>query len=252
VIFDVAADAYGRFMGRWSEPLADELVGLVRPEHGQRALDVGCGPGALTTRLVDRLGADAVSAVEPSAPFVEAVRAALPDVDVRQAPAEDLPYDDEQFDLTLAQLVVHFMANPVAGLAEMRRVTRPGGLVAASVWDHGGGRGPLSPFWSAVHDLQPEATDESGLPGSREGDLADLFRRAGLESVEEQEQSVTIGFASFDDWWEPFKLGVGPAGAYVARLGDDERDAVRDRCRERLGDGAFELTSAAWTATATV
>jgi SAM-dependent methyltransferase len=250
VTFDVAADSYGRFMGRWSEPLAGELVGLVRPEPGQRALDVGCGPGALTAALVDLLGAETVSAIDPSAPFVAANRERFPDVDVRQGAAESLPFDDDVFDLVLAQLVVHFMADPVAGLREMGRVAKPGGVVGASVWDHGGGRGPLSPFWAAVNDLRPEVSGEGKLSGSQQGGLARLFTDAGLSSVEETEQAVTIGFASFEDWWEPFTLGVGPAGDYVARLEPPDRDAVRDRCRERLGAGAFELTSVAWTATA--
>src|SRR3954463_11118246 len=110
--FDVAADSYDRFMGRWPQPLAGELVGLVRPQPGQRALDVGCGPGALTTVLIDRLGAAAVSAIDPSAPFVSATRSQFPDADVRQGAAESLPFDADVFDLVLAQLVVHFMADP--------------------------------------------------------------------------------------------------------------------------------------------
>src|SRR4051794_4956319 len=137
-------------MGRFSEPLADELLALVDPRPPQRALDVGCGPGALTARLVQRLGAGSVSALDPSPSFVAAARSRLPGVDVRQAAAEALPYDDEVFDLCLAQLVVLFMADPVAGLREMARVTRSGGVVAASVWDHSGANGPLSLFWRAV------------------------------------------------------------------------------------------------------
>ncbi|NUR07177.1 MAG: class I SAM-dependent methyltransferase [Nocardioidaceae bacterium] len=251
-MFDVAAESYGRFMGQWSEPLADHLVSLVAPEPGQRVLDVGCGPGALTGRLVERLGPEAVAAVDPSAPFVAATRARFPGADVREAAAESLPYDDDTFDLCLAQLVVHFMADPVAGLREMARVTRPGGLVAASVWDHGGGRGPLSPFWSAVRSLRPGESGESSLPGSREHDLTRLFAEAGLTGVTETEQGVTLGFPSFEAWWEPYTLGVGPAGAYVGRMAPKDRDVVRERCRERLPAPPFELSSWAWTATARV
>jgi SAM-dependent methyltransferase len=250
-VFDVAAEAYGRFMGRWSEPLAGELVRSLDLRPGQRVLDVGCGPGALTARLVEALGVEAVSAVEPSSPFVAAVRARFPGVDVRQGSAESLPHDDDSFDVAAAQLVVNFMADPVAGLREMARVTRPGGVVAASVWDHAGRRGPLSPFWDGVQDLEPDSRGEAALTGATGGDLARTFTEAGLGSVEETEQSVTVGFPSFEDWWQPFTLGVGPAGAYVAQLDPDRRDAVRDRCRARLGDGPFELTSVAWTATAT-
>ena len=153
--FDVPGDAYGRFMGRYSEPLADQFVELAGVRRGQRVLDVGCGPGALTARLVARCGAGRVCAVDPSAPFVDAVRERLPGVEVHQATAEGLPFADDSFDLCLAQLVVHFMADPVAGLREMARVALPGGLVSASVWDHTTGTGPLSPFWGAARDVDP-------------------------------------------------------------------------------------------------
>ena len=141
--FVVAAESYDRFMGRYSVQLGPQLATFAGVIAGMRALDVGCGPGALTSVLVDRVGADQVSAVDPSPPFVEAVRARYPGVTVLQASAESLPFPDRAFDAAIAQLVVHFMADPVAGLAEMARVTRPGGVVAASVWDHAGGLGPL-------------------------------------------------------------------------------------------------------------
>ena len=178
--FNVSADAYLRFMGRYSEPLAAQFADLAGVRGGQRLLDVGCGPGALTAELVSRAGPDAVSAVEPSGSFAAAARERLPGVDVRQAAAERLPFGDAAFDAALAQLVVHFMADPVAGLREMGRVTRPGGVVAACVWDHAGGRGPLSAFWRAVRELDPGADDESNLAGVREGHLAELFAQAGL------------------------------------------------------------------------
>src|SRR5207302_4089810 len=147
---------------------------------GQRLLDVACGPGALTAELVNRAGPEAVSAVEPSGSFAAAARERLPGVDIRQAAAERLPFGDAAFDAALAQLVVHFMADPVAGLREMGRVTRPGGVVAACVWDHAGDRGPLTEFWRAVRELDPAARDESGLAGVGEGDLVRLFAEAGL------------------------------------------------------------------------
>ena len=165
----MAAEAYGRFMGRFSEPLGTEfLAALDRAADvgpGARALDVGAGPGALTALLVDRLGVDLVCAVEPSPPFVLALRERLPAVDVRQAPAEALPWGRATFDLALAQLVVHFMADPVAGMREMARVTRTEGALAACVWDHAEGRGPLGTFWHAARDLDPGVRDESGLGG---------------------------------------------------------------------------------------
>ena len=172
--FDVPADAYLRFMGRYSVPLAERFLDLVPLRRGDRVLDVGCGPGVLTAPLVERLGDDAVAAVDPSAGFVDAVRARLPGVDAREATAEELPFDDDSFDASLAQLVVHFMADPVAGLAEMGRVTRPGGLVAASVWDFGGNAAPLSTFWQAATELEASAPGEGWRPGTAEGDLGRL------------------------------------------------------------------------------
>lgn len=246
--FDVPADAYGSFMGRWSEPLASRFAALLGLAPGQRAVDVGCGPGALTTVLVERLGAGNVIAVDPSEPFVAALRHRLPDVDVRRAPAEDLPLESDSVDVAAAQLVVHFMRDPVAGVREMARVTRPAGLVAACVWDHGGGSGPLSVFWRAVASLDPGVPDESGLTGSREGDLERVLNDAGLTDVTGGVLTVRRQFAGLDEWWEPFTLGVGPAGAYVGGLDAPARRALRERCGELLSDGPFELDASAWCA----
>jgi SAM-dependent methyltransferase len=250
--FDVAASAYGAFMGRFSEPLAQEFVAVADLETGQRALDVGCGPGALTEVLVELLGADNVAAADPSEPFVDHARTRLPGVDVRLAHAEDLPFPDATFDAALAQLVVHFMTDPVTGLREMGRVTRPGGVIAACVWDHAGGRGPLSTFWTAVRDLDPSARDESGLAGAREGHLGDLARQAGLVDVEESRIGVEVGFPGFEEWWAPYTMGVGPAGEYVAGLDEPRRTALRERCAELLPDPPFTVSASAWCVRARV
>jgi len=248
--FDVAADAYGRFMGRYSQPLAAEFVALADPPPGARVLDVGCGPGVLTARLVERLGTDAVQAIDPSLPFVEATRVRLPGVEVRHGKAEELPWPDDTFDQALAQLVVHFMTDPVAGLREMARVTRPGGLVAASVWDHAGGRSPLSPFWDAVAELDPDERGEADMAGIRGGHLAELFTAAELQDVRAGELTVRVPLASFDEWWEPFTLGVGPAGVYVTRADEPTRAELRRRCAERFPSGPFEVSATAWVAVA--
>jgi SAM-dependent methyltransferase len=247
--FEVAADLYGRFMGRYSEPLADSFVDVAALASGQRALDVGCGPGALTARLVDRLGADHVSAVDPSVPFVESARIRFPATDIQVASAEELPFADDSFDAALAQLVVHFMTEPVGGLREMARVTRPGGTVAACVWDLAGGQSPLSTFWSAARDLDPEVDDESGLPGVRDGHLVELATEAGLADVTPSVLSVTVPYASFDEWWEPYTFGVGPAGAHVARLDEYAFDELRTRCEELLPPAPFEIVANAWCVT---
>jgi SAM-dependent methyltransferase len=246
VTFDVSADAYGRFMGRYADPLAPLFADWAGVRAGQRALDVGCGPGALTAQLVQRLGAAAVAAVDPSAPFVAATSARFPGADVRAGVAEQLPFDDDTFDATLAQLVVHFMSDPVAGLHEMARVTRPGGVVATCVWDHAGDSGPLSLFWRAVHEGDPGARGEAGLAGAREGHLVELAGAAGLRGVEPTRLTVAVPYATFDEWWEPFTLGVGPAGGYVTGLDEPSRDALRTRCERLLPTAPFEVSASAW------
>lgn len=246
--FDVAAEAYDRFMGRYSRLLAPRLADLAAPVAGHRVLDVGCGPGALTGELVSRLGSASVAAVDPSEPFVEAARARHPGVDVRQAPAEALPFASDAFDMALAQLVVHFMTDPAAGLAEMRRVTRPGGVVVACVWDFAGGAAPLSLFWEAARELDPRVVDESRLAGARQGHLVELFAAAGLREIQETALSIEREHASFDEWWQPYTGGVGPAGSYVKSLSAAQQRRLRDRCRALLPKEPFVLVSRAWAA----
>lgn len=248
--FVVAAAAYDRFMGQYSERLAGEFVRLAGVRSGVRALDVGCGPGALTARLVSLLGADRVAAIDPSPPFVEAARTRLPGADIRLGSAEFLPFADSIFDATLAQLVVHFMADPVAGLREMSRVTRSGGVVAACVWDHAGGKGPLATFWEAVHSTNDRAPTEAHLAGTAEGQLADLFDAAGLGEIEHGSATVRVEFESFAAWWEPFTLGVGPAGDYVRRLDARDREELRHACAGFLPGAPFGIDATAWTVTA--
>ncbi len=246
--FAVAADAYDRFMGRYSVPLAPLFADFADVGAGQRVLDVGCGPGALTAELVARLGPDHVSAVDPSEPFVVAARERHPGVDVLMASTEDLPFSSATFDTVLAQLVVHFLADPVAGLREMARVTRNRGVVAACVWDHAGGTGPLGMCWEAAHALDQDVLDEARLPGAREGHLAELLEAAGLEEVEDGVLTVSAEHPTFEDWWEPFTLGVGPAGGHVASLDATRQAELRERCRELCPEPPFVLTSRAWAA----
>jgi len=246
--FEVGADAYDRFMGRYSVPLAPLLADFSSIAAGQRVLDVGCGPGALTGELVTRVGPASVSAVDPSESFVAAARGRHQGVDVQHAAAEELPFEDESFDAALAQLVVHFMKDPIAGLSEMARVTRSEGVVTACVWDHAGGEGPLSVLWAAAHEFDPNVVDESELAGAREGHLAQLFQEAGLRHVEDTALSVTVGHRSFDGWWEPFTLGVGPAGSYASGLDPSRQARLRERCRELLPAAPFSITARAWAA----
>ena len=249
--FRVSSEAYDRFMGRFSRPLSVEFADWLPLAPGRTALDVGCGPGALTEVLADRLGAASVTGVDPSEPFVDAIRARLPDVTVVQASAEALPFPDGGFDLVVAQLVIHFMADAPAGVAEMARVTRPGGTVALNVWDFEGGRAPQSTFLSALKSVVPQADDEIGRAGTRRGELAALLEGAGCRDLAQTELAVTVTAPTFEDWWEPYTLGVGPAGAQLAALDAAQQQAVRERCRELVGNGPVRSTAVAWAARGT-
>ena len=247
--FAVTADAYDQFMGRYSTRLAPAFADYAGVLSGQRVIDVGCGPGALTHELVQRVGAANVSAVDPSESFVAAARERFPEVDARRASAESLPFADKTFDAALAQLVVHFMSDPIAGLREMARVVRKGGVVAACVWDHSAaGRGPLNVFWQAAREVDPDVVDEARRAGSSEGDLHTLFVRAGLRAVESTSLVAQLRHPSFEEWWAPFTLGVGPAGVYVAGLDPERRAMLMERCRQLQPRAAFDVAAHAWTA----
>jgi SAM-dependent methyltransferase len=246
--FHVAADAYDAFMGRYSTPLSPQLADLAGVRPGDHALDVGAGTGALTRELITRLGAERVAAAEPSSAMVSTLRARFPGLDVRQAGAEALPFVEGTFDATAAQLVVHFMSDPITGLREMGRVTRRGGVVAACVWDHAGGKGPLGLFWDVARSLDAAVADESHLPGVHEGELEALFREAALRDVRGTALTVRLEHATFEEWWDPFTRGVGPAGDYVATLDAVARDRLRDACRAVQPDEPFTVTAVAWAA----
>jgi SAM-dependent methyltransferase len=248
VSFDVPAGDYYQFMGRYSEPLAGQFADWLRLGPGQRVLDVGCGPGALTAVLATRLGAGQICAIDPSDSFAAATRERVPGADVRRGAAEDLPWPDRTFDGAAAQLVVHLMADPQGGIAEMARVTRPGGTVAATVWDFVGDGAPASTFWRGALAVDPAAPFEAGQPGAGEGDLARLLGQAGLADVESTVLAVSAPMASFEEWWHPFTLGVGPPGAYLATLDESHRAAVRDACTRLQPRAPFTLTVRSWTA----
>ncbi len=246
--FAAAADSYDRFMGRYSSPLAAAFAEHAGVTAGQSVVDVGCGPGALTAELVAR-GAT-VAAIDPAPQFTDACHERHPDADVRVGAAEELPWQDDRFDVSLAQLVVAFMNDADAGIGEMARVTRPGGTVAACMWDiAGGGMTMLRHFWTAVKGVDPDAQGERRMAGTSEGDLVERFVAAGLDDVEGGELNASASYTGFEDFWEPFTLAVGPAGAYLAGLDEDRRAAVREACRSELPEGAFTLDARAWVAT---
>jgi len=256
-MFEVATEAYDRLVGRYSPALARELIRFAGVGEGMRALDVGCGPGALTAEVAERLGPTGVAAVDPSEPFVAACRSRVPGADVRVAGGEALPFDDGAYDATLSQLVVNFMADPPAGVREMARVTRPGGIVAACVWDYAGEMTLLRTFWDAAIEVDPqaEALDEGRtMPWCGDGELARLWEDAGLARVRFGAIQVRAAYSGFDDLWWPLPIGVAPSGAYCASLDEQGRSALRDAYRRRLGAGdePFELTARAWAVVGTV
>jgi SAM-dependent methyltransferase len=251
--FRTSADAYDRFVGRYGAELATALIDFAGVAPGMGALDVGCGPGALAAVLVERLGAARVSAADPSASFVDACRTRLPGVDVVEASAEALPFADGAFDAALSQLVVNFMRDGEAGVRQMARVTRPGGIVAACVWDYRDEMTLLRAFWDAAREVDPErgaAADEGVvMRWCTEGGLAELWRAAGLGSVRVGSLIASATYADFDDLWSPLPTGVGPAGTFCKSLEEDDRAALRDAFRARLGVGGspFTLTARAWS-----
>ena len=246
--FDVPALVYDRFMGPYSSQLARQMADLARLGRDGHALDVGCGTGALTTELVRRLGAKRAAAVDPSPAFTEAVAARVPGVEVEVASAEALPFPAASFDASLAQLVVHFMRDPVTGIAEMARVVRPGGSVTACVWDHAGGTSPLGRFWTAAGELDRDVVDESHLPGVREGHLEELFEAAGVRDVTGAVLRVEVRYPTLEAWWDPMLAGVGPAGALVASLDEDARRRLKQRCAELYGPAPVVIGGRAWAA----
>ncbi len=251
--FRTPAEAYDRHIGRYGAELARALIGAAGVRASDRALDVGCGPGALTRELAALLGPERVAAVDPSAPFAEACRRRLPGVHVEVGAAEALPFPDGAFDAALAQLVVNFMTDPPAGVRELRRVTRAGGTVAAAVWDYAGEMTVLRRFWDAAVALDaPAARLDEGqcMPYCTPDALGALWTGGGLAGVRVEPAVVSAGYEGFDDLWRPLELGVAPSGAYAASLPPERRRALKAAFRDRLGagDGPFRLTARAWIA----
>jgi ubiquinone/menaquinone biosynthesis C-methylase UbiE len=253
-MFRGPAEIYDRFIGRYSPRLADAMCEAAQVRAGQRVLDVGCGSGALVAALAEVLGAENITGVDPSEPFVEATSTRVPGARVLVGSGESLPFADGEFDATLSQLVVNFLADPERGLGEMSRVTRPGGVVAGCVWDYGGEMTMLRTFWDAAAALDPERTaplmEAHTMRFARPEELGALWRSAGLAEVEVSPIVVEASYDDFEDLWSPFPTGVGPAGAYAASLDPDSQALLHDEYARRLGqpEGPFTLSARAWCA----
>lgn len=249
-----AGEAYERFMGRWSRRLAVQFVAFTEVNDGHRILDVGSGTGALTAALSQSAPSSEIDGIDPSEGFVTFARKALPSPRVRfeQGDAQALRFPDGTFDRTMALLVMNFVPDHAKAIGEMRRVTRPGGVVSACVWDYDAGMEMLRFFWDEVVAMDPTmaAKDERNMKLSRSGQLDALWRTAGLANVKEVPITIEQPFTSFDDYWEPFLKGAGPGGAYVVSLSAERRAQLEARMRQRLlehrPDGEFVLKARAW------
>jgi SAM-dependent methyltransferase len=245
--FTVGTDAYARHVGRYGSALSAAHADAARMMPGDRALDVGCGPGVLIAELARRLGPDRVAGVDPSEPFVAAARAAVPGADVRVAPAEQLPFDTDAFDVVLSQLVVNFMTDAEAGIGEMGRVARR--AVTSCVWDYAGEMTMLRVFWDAALEPDPDAPDEGRtMRYCTPDELHALWARAELREIETRPLVVEADYDDFDDYWSPFTAGIAPSGAYCASLTPEQQAALRTACFRRLGSpaGPFTLSARAW------
>ena len=247
-----ASDGYERFMGRWSRRLAPLFVTFAGITEGDRVLDVGSGTGALSAAAA-AIESVQVTGIERSAAYVAYAREHV-DGRFEVGDALALPFSDDAFDRALSMLVLNFVPDPAAALQQMIRVTRPCGVVAAAVWDYGDGMQMLRTFWDAAVALDPDAAprDERHMPLCTHGALAELWRMHGLQDVDEQPLTIEMKFASFDDYWQPFLCGQGPAGVYVSSLAKSARHALESRLHERLGDTGFRLEARAWAVSGNV
>jgi SAM-dependent methyltransferase len=249
-----SAEAYERFMGRWSRALAPALVRFAGVRDGETVLDAGSGTGALTAALVALAPSIEVIGIDPTRAYVEfaSARQRDPRVHIEVGDAQHLRFSDAAFDRALSLLVVNFIPDPDRALDEMIRTTRPGGILAAAVWDYGDGMEMLRLFWDELVALDPGAAarDERHMPLCRNGELSALWHTHGLIDIDEDALVIDMRYPSFDDYWEPFLLGQGPAGSYVTTLAPNMRERLQQRLRQRLlgrdADREIALTARAW------
>jgi SAM-dependent methyltransferase len=255
------AKAYEQFMGRWSRLMAARLIEFAKIADEGHLLDIGLGTGSLSFEVVQRKKNVHVVGIDPSTEFIEYSNGTNPEPDrvkFEIGDARRLPFPDATFDSSLSMLVFNFIPDPLQALQQACRVTRSGGVIAAAVWDYGGEMRMLRSFWDAAASIDQRAgdLDEARMPLCRPGELSDLWVKVGLISVVEQPLDIQMRFLSFEDYWHPFLLQQGPAGAYVSRLDADTLERLKAELRRRLSvskeDVPFVLPARAWAIRGTV
>lgn len=255
------AEAYERFMGRWSRLVAPRLVDFTDlPERG-RILDVGSGTGSLAFAIAERKREARVVGIDPSQEYVAYAMSRNPFPDrasFEVGDAQQLHFPDASFDAAVSLLVFNFIPDSKKALLEVSRVTKPGGKLSAAVWDYGAGMQMLRAFWDAAVHIDPgaEKLDEKRMPLCRAGELSTLWRQGGLGDVREHPIDINMRFESFADYWEPFLLGQGPAGSYVRGLDRDKLQALRNEVKRRLScsveSAPLVLPARVWSVRGTV
>jgi len=250
------AEAYERFMGRWSRLVAPLFVDFTDLPDGGRVLDVGSGTGSLAFAIAERNVRARVLGIDPSKEYVTYANSRNPFPDrasFQVGDAQQLDFPDASFDAGLSLLVFNFIPDPKKALLEVRRITKSGGKLSAAVWDYGAGMRMLRTFWDAAVsiDAGAERLDEKRMPLCHAGELSDLWRQGGLENVREQPIDITMRFKSFVDYWDAFLLGQGPAGSYVGSLDRDKLQALRSEVKRRLSlsaeDAPLALPARVWS-----
>jgi SAM-dependent methyltransferase len=251
------AESYEHFMGRWSRLVASSFVDFTGISDLQRVLDVGSGTGCLSISIAEKIARSNVVGIDPSEEYVKYASRENPfpqRVSYQVGDARKLNFPDATFQASLSLLALNFIPNPKKALTELQRVTESGGLVSAAVWDYGSGMQMLRVFWDAAvgTDSAAEKYDEKHMPLCRRGELASLWEQTGLLNVHEQPLYISMRFDSFEDFWNPFLLGQGPSGAYVAGLDQAHLAILQNEVKRRLpftqeqDDAHFELSARVW------
>ncbi|HYL75129.1 MAG TPA: class I SAM-dependent methyltransferase [Bryobacteraceae bacterium] len=249
------AEAYERFMGRWSRLLVPQFVDFTDVPDGGRVLDVGSGTGSLAFGIAERKTRCRVLGIDPAKEYIAYADSRNPfpkRASFEVGDAQQMRFANASFDASLSLLVFNFIPDAAKALREVRRVTKPGGRISAAVWDYGEGMRMLRAFWDAAVSINAKAekVDEKQMPLCRAGELSELWRRGGLENVQEKPLTITTRFTNFADYWDPFLLGQGPAGAVVKSFSSDQVQALRRALKSRVSPSAentpIELSARVW------